>query len=56
MGHSFGGAVAINAGCMLRPMISGVVTLSTSRRAASARRALGRPLLLCTAITTSCCR
>jgi hypothetical protein len=46
MGHSFGGAVAINAGCMLRPMISGVVTLSTQSAGCERAATLGRPLLL----------
>jgi pimeloyl-ACP methyl ester carboxylesterase len=29
MGHSFGGAVAVQAGCILGPTLAGVVTLST---------------------------
>jgi acetyl esterase/lipase len=46
VGHSFGGAVAVNAGCMLRPMVSGVVTLSTQSAGCERAAALGRPLLL----------
>jgi dienelactone hydrolase len=46
MGHSFGGAVAINAGCMLRSMVAGVVTLSTQSAGCEHAGALGRPLLL----------
>src|SRR5262249_18401115 len=46
VGHSFGGAVALNAGCMLRPMVSGVVTLSTQSAGCERAAALGCPLLL----------
>ena len=46
IGHSFGGAVAINAGCMLRPMVAGVVTLSTQSAGCEQAAALRRPLLL----------
>jgi dienelactone hydrolase len=46
MGHSFGGAVAINAGIALRPMVSGVVTLSTQSAGCESAAALRRPLLL----------
>src|SRR5262245_14472620 len=46
VGHSFGGAVAINAGCMLRPMVAGVVTLSTQSAGCEGAAALDRPLLL----------
>lgn len=47
MGHSFGGAVAINAGIRLRPMISGVVTFATQSAGCESAAALGdRPLLL----------
>jgi pimeloyl-ACP methyl ester carboxylesterase len=46
IGHSFGGAVAINAGCMLRPMVAGVVTLSTQSAGCERAAALRRPLLL----------
>jgi len=46
VGHSFGGAVAINAGCMLRPMVSGVVTLSTQSAGCERASTLDRPLLL----------
>jgi pimeloyl-ACP methyl ester carboxylesterase len=46
VGHSFGGAVAINAGSMLRPMVAGVVTLSTQSAGCERAAALARPLLL----------
>ncbi len=46
VGHSFGGAVAINAGIALRPMVSGVVTLSTQSAGCESAAALRRPLLL----------
>jgi dienelactone hydrolase len=46
VGHSFGGAVAVNAGCMLRPMVAGVVTLSTQSAGCEQAAALRRPLLL----------
>lgn len=46
IGHSFGGAVAINAGCMLRPMVAGVVTLSTQSAGCEQAASLRRPLLL----------
>ncbi len=46
MGHSFGGAVAINAGIALRPMTCGVVTLSTQSAGCEGAGALRRPLLL----------
>ncbi len=46
VGHSFGGAVAVNAGCMLRPMVAGVVTLSTQSAGCERAAALRRPLLL----------
>lgn len=46
MGHSFGGAVAINAGIALRPMTCGVVTLSTQSAGCESAGALRRPLLL----------
>lgn len=46
MGHSFGGAVAVNAGIALRPMVSGVVTLSTQSAGCEGAAALRRPLLL----------
>jgi acetyl esterase/lipase len=46
IGHSFGGAVAINAGCMLRPMVAGVVTLSTQSAGCERVTELRRPLLL----------
>ncbi len=46
IGHSFGGAVAINAGCILRPMVAGVVTLSTQSAGCERAGALQRPLLL----------
>ncbi|HEV7733158.1 MAG TPA: alpha/beta hydrolase [Candidatus Binatia bacterium] len=47
MGHSFGGAVAVNAGIALRPMVAGVVTLSTQSAGCEGAAGLrGRPLLL----------
>lgn len=47
MGHSFGGAVAVNAGIRLRPMISGIVTFATQSAGCERAAALGdRPLLL----------
>lgn len=46
VGHSFGGAVAVNAGCMLRPVLAGVVTLSTQSAGCEHAAALRRPLLL----------
>jgi pimeloyl-ACP methyl ester carboxylesterase len=46
VGHSFGGAVAVNAGCVLRPAVAGVVTLSTQSAGCEQAAALGRPLLL----------
>lgn len=46
MGHSFGGAVAVNAGIALRPMVCGVVTLSTQSAGCESAAALRRPLLL----------
>lgn len=46
IGHSFGGAVALNAGCMLRTMVAGVVTLSTQSAGCEHAAALHRPLLL----------
>jgi hypothetical protein len=46
MGHSFGGAVAVNAGCMLRPALAGVVTLSTQSAGCERAGELRRPLLL----------
>jgi alpha-beta hydrolase superfamily lysophospholipase len=46
MGHSFGGAVAVNAGIALRPMVCGVVTLSTQSAGCETAAALQRPLLL----------
>jgi dienelactone hydrolase len=46
VGHSFGGAVAVNAGCLLRPMVAGVVTLSTQSAGCEQAAALRRPLLL----------
>jgi predicted esterase len=47
MGHSFGGAVAINAGIRLRPMVSGIVTFATQSAGCERAAALGdRPLLL----------
>ncbi len=46
VGHSFGGAVAVGAGCMLRPMVAGVVTLSTQSAGCEHAGTLQRPLLL----------
>lgn len=46
LGHSFGGAVAVNAGIALRPMVCGVVTLSTQSAGCESAAALRRPLLL----------
>ena len=46
IGHSFGGAVAVNAGCMLRSVVAGVVTLSTQSAGCESAAALQRPLLL----------
>jgi pimeloyl-ACP methyl ester carboxylesterase len=44
--HSFGGAVAINAECMLRPMVAGVVMLSPQSAGCERAAELRRPLLL----------
>ena len=41
-----GGAVAVNAGCMLRSVVAGVVTLSTQSAGCESAAALQRPLLL----------
>jgi len=46
VGHSFGGAVAVNAGIALRAMTAGVVTLSTQSAGCESAGALQRPLLL----------
>ena len=46
VGHSFGGAVAVNAGIVLRAMTAGVVTLSTQSAGCETASALRRPLLL----------
>jgi len=46
VGHSFGGAVAVNAGIALRAMTAGVVTLSTQSAGCESASALQRPLLL----------
>src|SRR5262245_20435086 len=46
IGHSFGGAVAVNAGCTLRSVVAGVVTLSTQSAGCESAAALQRPLLL----------
>jgi dienelactone hydrolase len=46
IGHSFGGAVAINAGSTLRSVVAGVVTLSTQSAGCENAAALQRPLLL----------
>lgn len=46
VGHSFGGAVAVNAGIALRAMTAGVVTLSTQSAGCENAAALQRPLLL----------
>jgi dienelactone hydrolase len=46
MGHSFGGAVAVGAGCLLRSMVAGVVTLSTQSAGCENAAALRRPLVL----------
>src|SRR5262249_12522297 len=46
IGHSFGGAVAVNAGCMLRTMVAGVVTLSTQSAGCEHAAAPRPPLLL----------
>jgi acetyl esterase/lipase len=46
VGHSFGGAVAVNAGIALRAMTAGVVTLSTQSAGCEGADALQRPLLL----------
>jgi pimeloyl-ACP methyl ester carboxylesterase len=46
IGHSFGGAVAVNAGCLLRSVVAGVVTLSTQSAGCEQAAALRRPLLL----------
>ena len=47
MGHSFGGAVAVNAGAALRRVTRGVVTLSTQSAGCETAGALGDiPLLL----------
>lgn len=47
MGHSFGGAVAVNAGAALRRVTRGVVTLSTQSAGCETAAALGGiPLLL----------
>jgi fermentation-respiration switch protein FrsA (DUF1100 family) len=47
MGHSFGGAVAVNAGAALRRVTRGVVTLSTQSAGCETAAALGDiPLLL----------
>jgi pimeloyl-ACP methyl ester carboxylesterase len=47
MGHSFGGAVAVNAGIALRRVAAGVVTLSTQSAGCENAAALGEvPLLL----------
>jgi uncharacterized protein len=47
MGHSFGGAVAVNAGVALRKTVRGVVTLSTQSAGCETAGQLGEvPLLL----------
>jgi len=46
VGHSFGGAVVVNAGIALRAMTAGVVTLSTQSAGCESAGALQRPLLL----------
>ena len=47
MGHSFGGAVAVNAGVALRRVVRGVVTLATQSAGCETAAALGDvPLLL----------
>jgi pimeloyl-ACP methyl ester carboxylesterase len=46
VGHSFGGAVAVNAAIALRAMTAGVVTLSTQSAGCESAGALQRPLLL----------
>jgi len=47
IGHSFGGAVAVNAGAALRRVTSGVITLSTQSAGCETAAALGDvPLLL----------
>jgi len=47
IGHSFGGAVAVNAGAALRRVMCGVVTLSTQSAGCETASALGDvPLLL----------
>ncbi len=47
IGHSFGGAVAVNAGAALRRVMRGVVTLSTQSAGCETASALGDvPLLL----------
>jgi uncharacterized protein len=46
VGHSFGGAVALQAGVILGPHCRGVVTLSTQSAGCEEAAALGAPLLL----------
>jgi pimeloyl-ACP methyl ester carboxylesterase len=47
VGHSFGGAVAVNAGLAMPPVVKGVVTLSTQSAGCQMAAGLGgRPFLL----------